>query len=179
MTNPTKINPPQTLTTIEYDRRARAWQVLNGNVTSFPAGPEGQRQAQLYALEHDWPGLAAELQAFRESIALASLEMPLDVASLTCRVIKAAFLIRDGKVLPAVPFSEPGGCMNEIARVQGSDSLPYIITYKEDFCFCDCPDFLSGDAPFLPTGQRACKHILAVLITEALQQDAEQTEIDF
>ncbi len=178
MSNPT-ITPLQKLTEVKYDRRARAWQVLNGKVTSFPAGPEGKRQAQLYALEYDRPDVAAELQAFLENIAASSLEMPLDVPGLTRRAIKGAFLIRDGQVLPAVPFTEPGGCMNEIARVQGSESLPYIITYEDDACFCDCPDFLLGDAPFLPTGQRACKHIFAVLITEALQLDAEKMEIDF
>ena len=35
------------------------------------------------------------------------------------------------------------------------------------------------NAPFLPSGQRACKHILAVLITEALQaQDEPVVDID-
>lgn len=178
MINPTQLVQVPKLTVVKYDRHSRAWQVLNGKVTSFPAGSLGQRQAQLYALEHDCPEVAAELQAVLKNIALASLDMPLDVTGLTCRAIKGAFLIRDGKVFPPVPFTEPGGCMNEIARVQGSDSLPYIITYEGDVCFCDCPDFLLGDAPFLPSGQRACKHILAVLVTEALQSDAE-TEFDF
>lgn len=174
----TQVISPK-LTTIQYNRTARAWQVLNGTVTSFPAGPQGQRQAQRCALEHDRPDIAAELQIFLEDMALTSLQIPVDVASITSRAFKAAFIIRDGKLLPPVPFSEPGGCMNEIARAQGSESLPYIITYEEGLgCFCDCPDFL-GDAPILPTGQKACKHILAVLINEASQADAEPVQIDF
>ena len=173
------LTAPQKIATVQYNRSACVWQVLNGKVTSFPAGKAGQRQAQLYALEHDRPDLAAELHALLQDITALAPTRLLDVPGLTDRAIKAAYIIRDGKLLPAVPFSDPGGCMNEIARAQGSESLPYIITYEDDACFCDCQDFLSGDAPFLPTGQRACKHILAALMSEALQSDAEPVQIDF
>lgn len=173
------VTAPHKFATVQYNRSARVWQVLNGKITSFPAGKAGQRQAQFYALEHDRPDVAAELQALLQDIIALAPTRLLDVPGLTDRAIKGAFIIRDGKLLPPLAFTHPGGCMNEIARVQGSEPLPYIVTYEDDACFCDCQDFLLGDAPFLPTGQRACKHILAVLMSEALHVDAELVQIDF
>lgn len=148
-------------------------------MTSFPAGPEGKRQAELYALAYDLPSVTAELQALIKAVEPLRYWM-FDVEAITERAVKGALLIRDGKLLPPVPFDQPDGCLNEIARVQGSQALPYIITYVDEMCFCDCPDFQLEDAPLLPTGQRACKHVLAVLLSEAAQlNSAVPEEIDF
>jgi SWIM zinc finger len=160
------------LTQVKYDPSARAWTTTNGTTAAFPPGDVGKRQAELHALMHDAPDVADEVSAI---IANAEAALMFDVEAITSRAIKAGFLIRDGKVWPGVPFDQPGGCLNEIARVRGSQDEAYIVTCdKEDNCYCDCFDFLSERAPILPSGQRACKHILAVLICESLIEDIEQ-----
>ena len=116
-------------TVIQYNRSARAWQVLNGKITSFPAGVQGKRQAELYTLEHDRPDVAAELQALIEAVESLRYWM-FDVEAITERAVKGALLIRDGKLLPPIPFDQPAGCLNEIAepvhfqqRVKGEGQL--------------------------------------------------------
>ncbi len=159
------------LTIVEYNRSAKQWEAQNGTVTSFPPGTAGKRQAQLVALRNDVPQVAAEIEAI---IANAeAVYLMYDAEAISSRAIRAGFLVRDGHVLPPVPFDEYGGCLNEIARVQGSEPEPYIISYVDDQVICECHDFMLGNAPFLPSGQSACKHVLAVLITEALQEDTE------
>ncbi len=159
------------LTTVKYDRRARQWQAINGRLLGhWPAGPEGHRAAHLAALRHDAPQVAAEVEAIITN-AEAVAHLMYDAEAISRRAIRAGFLVRDGRVLPPVAFDQYGGCINEIARVQGSDELPYIISHDGDECHCDCPDYQLGNAPLLPSGQAACKHILAILINEALESN--------
>jgi len=160
------------LTIVKYDRSARQWQAINGRTWAWPAGPDGRREAELYALEHDCPEVAEQVKAVIAN-AKAVKHLTFDAEGITKRVIKAGFIIRDGKLLPPVPFNQYGGCLNEIARCQGSQPEPYIINYVDEQVICDCHDFMLGNAPLLPSGQRACKHILATLITETLQMEDE------
>jgi len=49
-------------TTVSYNHRAKQWHAVNGTESiSYPAGPEGKRQAQLYALSIDRPDLATKV----------------------------------------------------------------------------------------------------------------------
>lgn len=177
---------PPTPTVVKYDRHARAWEAVNGATTRFPAGPEGRRRATLYALEHDRPDIAAETLATLDSIEAARPRLPVDVPGLTSRILKAGLLLRDGHVLPPRELSAPGSYLTEIARVKSQtekwpDGSPveYAITQDspDDFLGCGCEDFTSHRAPVLPSGQRACKHVLAFLMAESLE--AAEAGADF
>jgi hypothetical protein len=186
MNNVTLTQPP---TLVKYHPSARAWQVLNGQCTSFPAGPAGRRQAHLCALEHDRPDIAATLQAMLENIAVASLQMPLNTKAIESRLLKAAFLLRDGKLLPPRAWDTEDSYLCEIARVksQSKESWPdgspveYAVCQDtpDSHLWCACEDYSEG-APVLPSGQIACKHILSVLIAGTLEEDGDLlAEIDF
>lgn len=123
-------------------------------------------QIELAALERTAPEVAAEVRAI---IANVKMIYWLEADAIAARAIKAGWLVECGCVMPPVPFSQEGGIMNEVGRVQGSFPEPYVITYDGHQCYCHCHDFLLQNAPFLPSGQRACKHILALLIAESLE----------
>ncbi len=166
-------------TSVQYNSAAGRWQVngRSGRTWSWPQGPDGERQAQLYALEQDVPEVAAEVKAIIANAASVR-HLMYDVEGITRRVIRAGFLIRDGKLLPPVPFEQYGGCFGELARVRGRKPEPYIITHDGENCFCDCADFRLEHAPLLPSGEQACKHIMAFLITETLRDGEPPADID-
>lgn len=170
--------PVNQVTAVQYNRAERQWEAVNGRTWLFPAGPSGKRQAQLYALDHDVPLVADEVKAIMAR-AQASNPNSTEAEAITRRAIKAGFLVRDGHVLPPRPFDADGSYLNEIARVRSSQKWPdgsaveYAVNQPTRHeVWCECPDFKEG-APTLPSGQKACKHVLAVLICEALDLDLE------
>lgn len=147
------------LTTVEYDRSAREWRAQNAEeLHVFPAGPDGQRQAQLYALQYDAPDIADEVQAIIDS---ADALLGFDADGIAKRALKAGFIILDGKVWP-------GQADGEVARVEGTADEPCRIYHDGEALSCDCPDFEGERAPVTPNGQRGCKHVLAVEILAVL-----------
>lgn len=96
-----------------------------------------------------------------------------DVDGITARTIKAGFLILESKVKSGRKFEEYGSYINELARVEGSKGEEYAVCWNVEAngCTCDCPDFSYSRAPLLASGQRACKHILAVLVAESMKED--------
>ena len=134
--------------TIIYNRTAKIYMAVNGQEVA-----RGTKQAcQLAALEHD------ALDIFDEVMAIIQNFPPAKE-----RAIKAGFILRDGLLLPPQPFDVEGTYMNEIGRVG-----QHVVTWNNGFCSCDCHDFMLQNAPILPSRQRACKHILAVLIASAM-----------
>ncbi len=175
----TKILPKE-LTTVKYDRSSRQWQAVNGRVWSWPAGAAGKRQAQLYALEADVPQVAEEIKAIIANIQAYNPNST-QAEAVTRRAIRAGFILRDGKMLPPRAFDAHGSYVNELARIKSSSmawddgtAIEYAITQvSNNMCWCECPDF-QDDAPYLPSGQQACKHILTVLIADALDYDPNE-----
>jgi hypothetical protein len=177
MNNIPQSNRHVNLTQVLYNRKEAMWEARNGRVWQYPSGPAGKRQAQLYALDHDVPLIADEV---RSLIALAQGENPnsQEAEAVARRALKAGFLIRNGHVLPPRAFDAEGSYLNEIARVRSSSqtwpdgsTVEYGLTQLDNgSVWCSCPDF-ADQAPYLPSRQKACKHILAVLICEALDMD--------
>jgi hypothetical protein len=188
----------EVLTTVKYDRSLRAWQAVNGRVWSFP-GPDGQRQAQLYAIDHDRPDIAAEVQAI-----MANNQAHPAYEGITRRAIKAGFIVRDGHVLPPRPLEAEGSYLHEVARVRSQsktwpDGSPVeyaVCVSPEGQSCCECEDWHNGHtldiladyyrlfphdphrprsgAPKLANGDYGCKHILAVLMVAALTVEVAQ-----
>lgn len=164
-------------TLVQYNRSERLWEARNGRVWQFPSGPAGKRQAQLYALDHDLPQVADEVKSL---IAQAQAHNPhsTEAEAIARRAIKAGFLIRNGQVLPPRAFDSDSSYLNEIGRVRSSteswpdgSAVEYAVTQPTaGEVWCECPDFRE-EAPTLPSGQKACKHVLAVLMAEALELD--------
>lgn len=123
-------------------------------------------QIELATLERTAPEIAAEVKAIIANIESLNWLQAADVIS---RAVKAGHLVERGCVLPPVSFYQEGSFMNEVGRVLGHLPEPHVITYDGEVCFCSCHDFLLENAPFLPSGQRACKHVLALLIAESLE----------
>lgn len=146
------------LKTVKYPRRH--W------LFTYPAGTDSHRRAVLAGLEADMPEVVDEVR-----VILYSTKRMEQAEEIATRAIKAAFIIQDRKVWPPRDPHRDASYINEIARVQGSRNEAYVISFDGQECHCDCHDFQLSNAPILPTGQRACKHILAVLITEAIKED--------
>lgn len=132
--------------------------------------------AHMEALHQLSCGVAEQVESLIDT-AEAARAFCFDADAIIKRALRAGYLVAGGRVLPPVPFQEYGGCLGEVARVQGSKE--YIITYDMEHCYCDCPDFRFGNAPKLPSGQVACKHILAFLIAESIQQMEEIEHDEF
>lgn len=146
--------------TVKYNNNRHRWQVI-----SYPTGPEGHRRAMLAALESEIPDVVDEVRAIIHNARQSD-----QAEEIARRALKAALIIRDGKIWPPVAFNEEGGCLNEIARIQGSRGEMYILSWDGEEAHCDCPDYQLENAPVLPSGQRACKHIISILILEAVRE---------
>ncbi|MCP4283908.1 MAG: hypothetical protein GY792_05590 [Gammaproteobacteria bacterium] len=182
-------------TVVEYNRSTRQWEARNGTVTSFPAGKEGKKNAQLHALQSDCDTIFNEVLAIVENTS----NHP-QAAGIEARAIRAGFLVRDGHLLPPRGLDKPESYVGEVARVKSQsepDTEYAIVITPEQRTYCDCRDWHNGHmldvganyyrqhpddperprsgAPKLTSGDYACKHILAVLIVETLEsKDAPQ-----
>ena len=128
-------------------------------------------EAQWFALSLLEPEIYAEASALADADALLMFDVP----AIATRTLKAAWLVARGGVLL------PEGMVScEIARVKSSngDKLPYYISYQDDHFCCTCKDWMLQHAPVFPYGQRCCKHILAVIIADALAQRDYEAEED-
>lgn len=129
---------------LSYNRSGRKWEVVTGEKTvEFPAGDTGKQQAFRLAIFVKDPAVYA----------LAS-QMAKDNPALESRAWRAAELVIEGKVKMDV--------FGLLAQVEGSDAAgAYNITAVEGEIACDCQDWTGFTAPYLSSGQRVCKHILA------------------
>lgn len=185
----------QDLTIVKFDRPSQKWHAINGAVAEFPKGNAGKKQAQLHALQHDLPHVAAEIKAIIKNNA----NHP-HLEDIEKRIIKAGFIVRDKKIFSPRFISQRGYCNGEIARVQSQreENNQYaIIDDDSGFLSCECVDWHNGNlkelhpvghpnrprygAPVLHSGQIACKHILAILVQDTIDllNDIDLEEIEF
>ena len=167
------------VTVVEYNRSARRWESRNGRVWAFPAGPAGKRQAELYALGHDVPPVAADIEAL-----IARYADHEQAKAIADRLVKAGFLLRDGH-LTALEVGRNGHPKFIRASVKSqSGEARYIVQHNLTWT-CECEDWENGDAlrlglprrsgaPFIQGRGVACKHILTVSL--ALNQLRRQAE---
>jgi hypothetical protein len=172
---------------VNYNRAARQWWVVDEEGTKpladFPAGRNGKREAETFALANGSEAIFRKMMAIVE----ANLNHP-EIMALENRAIKAAFMARDGHVLPPRPLHAPGSFVGEVARVlsQGEQGAAYAVVQSPSGLFCECQDWHNGrskdilkdyyrkhpddpdrprfGAPKLADGTYACKHVLAYLI---------------
>jgi len=186
---------PQVKTLVKYNRPEKAWQAINGTVTSFPPGKPNKRRAQLFAIGHDWPELGDEIKAI-----LTNNQIHPEYASIEQRTINAGLLLIHNCLAPGRDISEPGAYNYELAicRSQKEPELFYAICWdsvnnENDKLWCSCTDYQYGEhrakfgymhpnakapgAPKLLNGQIACKHILTFLLYEILIQRPEDYPI--
>jgi hypothetical protein len=132
----------------------------------FPTSVQSQRRAILSAFDQYMPEVADEIRA----IIYNTRKLPQSEA-IAQRAIRAGFILKEGKLWPPKDFNQTGGCINEIARCEGSRGEQYILSFDGEEVYCDCMDFQLGHAPILPSGQIACKHVLSILISDAVKED--------
>jgi hypothetical protein len=169
-------------TIVQYNRSAKLWELFQGNhaealqrggIVAYPAGKEGKRAAQLSALTHDAPEVAAEVDAFILAMRQRGFGASVD------RAIRAGFIAAAGKVLHPRPMSDFGAFAGEVARVESTrePGENYAVTHNGTGYFCSCPDCNAGvkqrclplsspdrpkfGAPFIPGFGYACKHAIA------------------
>ncbi len=83
--------------------------------------------------------------------------------TLEARAWRAAELIVTDGVTPVADGET-------VAMVRSKSGYgDYLIKSQNGRWSCDCIDFIDGQAPYVgPSGQRLCKHILAVKLTQRL-----------
>ena len=156
---------------IKYSHSKRRWLcTLAEFEREFPAGRAGKRRAQLCYLEQCEPGIYENLRSILQNNQAAA-----DYLGIYNRSIDAALLVAGHNVWPASDY-----WADEIAAVarvesQAKPGRAYHL-YPDPFApghlGCQCDDH-SFRAPWLPSGQRACKHILAFLLTTYINQREE------
>lgn len=168
----------------EYNRSQRQWIVANGTEIIDILPPKHKEQALLSALRHNNPTLAAEVEAIIENNRIHP-----EAAAIERRAIKAGLLIQSGHVLAQRDWRDGRGHAAEIAAVVSQSGNGIYSVYfsgigEPGYLACECEDHSNGlmrefyaidnpnrprfGAPVLFNGQVACKHILAVLISEIL-----------
>lgn len=149
---------------IEYSCSDQAWLVglPSGQIITHPAGPAGKLAAQLSALTHDRPGIAAEVDALIQA-------WP-NRADIHRRLIRAGFIIRDSEI-----YRHPGNFFR--VQSQAEPQRFYAVGLPQmpgGEAGCTCPDHVDGHAPHLPDlGPNTCKHILAAYIAERVDPWAD------
>jgi len=146
-------------TAVTYNREARSWQAINGDVVDFGPGKAGQRQALLAALRHDQPTLHTLLT----EVARRHNNDP----ALLDRLLRGAQLLAKGHVYATLHPDQYR------VRSQHSSEV-YTVAFSgiPKAYHCTCPDFDHGQqrqAGLRPTGGAnldfnpwpVCKHILA------------------
>lgn len=148
---------------VKFNHSLKIHEAVNGRVIA-----QGDKQTcRLAALQHDAPAIHAEVIAIITNAEAMVLE-GFDAQAIINRVIDAGEIVQRGAILPPLDLLDEGGTMNEYARVQGRNVIPYVISIDDEELKCDCPDYKLEHAPYLPNGYRGCKHVLAVMIQDAL-----------
>ncbi len=170
----------------EYNRSQRQWIVANTDgqiIDVLP--PKHKQEAQLAALRHNNPMLASEVEAIIENNRLHP-----EARAIERRAIKAGLIIEADAVLAPRNWHDDRYHAGEVgAVISQSGNGTYSVyfsgcTAEPGFLDCECPDHGNAlmreyyppshprrprfGAPVLFNGQVACKHILAVLISEIL-----------
>jgi hypothetical protein len=151
-------------TTITEQTKSVKW---NGSswLLRFPTSVQSQRRAVLSAFDQYMPEVADEIRA----IIYNTRKLP-QAEAVAQRAIRAGFILKEGKLWPPRD-PQITGHINEVARAQGSRGEEYTLSFDGEELYCDCPDFQAGKAPELPSGQIACKHVISILISDALRED--------
>lgn len=144
------------LPNLVYDRSKRKYLVLpdKGEVVEFPCGRDGKRAAFQLAIA-----------ALNQSLYDLARQMAAQYPQAESRVWMAAEIVLDSDVLP--------GLGDAVARVNGSSEYgPYTINQVDGILLCDCPDH-DNTAPYIgESGQKGCKHVLAVLLNQIMPEVA-------
>lgn len=111
--------------------------------------------------------LAAEVSAMAKNLAGHPHRKAIEA-----RLIQAAHLVEEGKVWP--PSDWTADHRDAVARVDSPErrGIGYSI-HPDPWHYelsCDCSDYVYGQAPILPSGQRACIHILAYQLTKIIAE---------
>lgn len=131
----------------------------------WPSSEESRRRGVLAALEQQMPEVVDEIRAMLYS----TRRLP-QAEAIASRAIKAGFILKENKLWP--PTNDPCEDGYQVARAKASEpGLIYVISFDGEECHCECLDFQLGNAPVLPSGQLVCKHVLALLISEAIGED--------
>ncbi len=158
---------------VKYNRGLKIYEAVNGHRIA-----QGDKQTcRLAALKHDSPAVHAEVMAIIANAEAMAIE-GFDTQNIIDRTLDAGEIVARGAVLPPLDLMDEGGCMNEYARVQGRNVVPYVVSLNnDDDLQCDCPDYILKHAPYLPNGYKGCKHVIAVMIHDALTKlDAPEPE---
>jgi hypothetical protein len=140
---------------VSFNRHTNQWEARNGQTFTFPAGPEGKRQALRLALSHDHPPLAQVVQ----DLATQHAEAP----ALVDRLFKAAQLLVKGHV-----YSN-----GRVQSQSGSDLYQTSFSGTPKLWHCSCLDFENGMQREAGLSERGgvdtdyglmCKHTLAHLL---------------
>ncbi|HET6446900.1 MAG TPA: hypothetical protein VFI27_20225 [candidate division Zixibacteria bacterium] len=142
------------LSNVQYERSIKQYQVTNpitGDIEYFPNGNAGKRIAMRRAVFFQDPRL--------HRFVVDLVERYPQVES---RAWRAAELLLQG----GVKNSEG----EALAIVASSTAYgDYLITARTGQIVCDCLDYMDGNAPYIgQSGQRLCKHILALQFTRRL-----------
>ncbi len=169
-----------------YNRSQRQWIVANDVQILDILPPKHKEQAQLSALRHNNPALVAEIDAIIENNRCHP-----EAIAIERRAIKAGLMIQAGNVLAPRDWRDGRYHAAEVAAVrsQSQPGVAYSVYFtatgdEPGFLACECEDHSNGlqrdyypvghcerpryGAPVLFNGQIACKHILAILISEIL-----------
>ena len=169
-----------------YNHSQRQWIVANGDQILDILPPKHKEAAQLSALHHNNPALAVEVEAIIENNRFHP-----EAQGIERRAIKAGLMIQGGNVLAPRAWRDGRYHASEVAAVQSQYQvgIAYSIYFngigdEPGYLACECEDHQNGlmrayypighperpryGAPTLFNQQIACKHILAILISEIL-----------
>ena len=146
--------------TVKFNQEAGEWQVRQGNkVATFGQLKEGMYDALRFAITLEYPEVVALIAALEKKYVA---DPHLD--DLIIRAWRAARLLVTGYVL--APFKDDGRTVARVCSLSRRGQY-YVHAYGGGIVSCNCPDYNNG-APIIREGQRACKHILAVLFARRL-----------
>jgi len=129
------------ITAVRYDSKKKKYLAENGRLRGITAT---RSEAEEIALEHDMPQLLKELQDILQQMDSADLLPVGEVEAVRQRGFRAIFNMRDG------------------------ETHAYTIRHDGEDYTCTCSDF-AWRAPQIANGQKVCKHILAMILTEKAQ----------
>ena len=143
------------LSNLQFERASQQYRVLDpqtGEAEYFPKGYSGRREAMRRAVYYQ-----------NERLHRIVIELVRRHHKVESRAWRAAELMLNGGVKQAEGKA--------LASVTSSSAYgDYLITANSGLLVCDCIDYMDGNAPYIgKSGQRLCKHILALQFSRRLQ----------